>query len=481
MSAPVPLFLPPLLLAAADPTWTDKELLVAIGSTVGLVVTAMLVVWRLLSGGLRSQLKAARDEINELKKVKVDVRPDPEQERLLTESAAQLRSAQEEVKRLRDLHHQTSQKSDEQTRMLEHLRLELAGAQLSIQQHIANTEQQQREMGSQERRIGRALTRDGQTWNERVNAGAPAFKPLEPDGRRMPIISLLNLKGGVGKTTIAANLAAALDAKGYRVLLVDLDLQGSLTGLFLNESEQEDRYAQNLLLSGFLNAAFQGQGASLLDYAVPILSSGKSSLVPTSDDLVYAETNLMVTWLLRANSRAVRDVRFLLRKELHNKKIANSFDIVLLDCPPLVNVSCVNALAASDYVLTPIMPSVQATARVPVLLRRIRAFRENVNPSIKVMGIINNRTTRSELTSEEENRLSLLKDQCLDVWGEAVPQFGTFIRQSVEVRRAEDQRTPLGEADLMRDAFRSLADEVESRLPMFCKVTPTEQRKEVLS
>lgn len=322
----------------------------------------------------------------------------------------------------------------------------------------------QKNLNAERRRIERVLGKDGHTWTEKVRSNAPDFRQLQPASRTMPIISVLNLKGGVGKTTITANLAAALDSMGYRVLLLDLDLQGSLTSLFLPESSQEVLFKNQKLLGDFLAASFDAEYPDLREYVQPVL--GRSGLVPTTDNLAYAETNLTIRWLLREGNR---DPRFLLRKETHLRRITNDYDIVLLDCPPVINVSCVNSLAASDYVLIPIQPSKQATARVPILLQRLKDFLENINSELNVLGIVANRTHKSELTVEEQNRLTALSGQCKDIWGQGIPIFDTFIRQNVEVRAAEDEHRPLTEEDEMFATFVELAKEIEGRIPTFCK------------
>jgi cellulose biosynthesis protein BcsQ len=335
-----------------------------------------------------------------------------------------------------------------------------------------------RELSTMENRLHRAYQKDGQTWIERVRANAPEFKRLDPDERRMPIISVVNLKGGVGKTTITANLAAALDAMGWRVLLLDLDLQGSLSGLFLSDADLAQRGKENRLLDDFLESSFDAEHPKLPDYVHPILS-GRSGLVPASDNLFYAESNLTIRWQLRDGTR---DPRFLLRKELHLKRICNNYDIVLMDCPPVFNVCCVNALAASDYVLAPILATKQSTIRVPALLKRLKEFRDNVNSDLHVMGIVANRTWRSELTSDEANRLTALADISRDTYGTTVPLFESFIRNSSsEIRAAEDEHRPLTEGDGTYRLFVELANEVASNLPNFCKPVPAERRKEVVS
>src|SRR5204863_208329 len=158
-----------------------------------------------------------------------------------------------------------------------------------------------------------------------------------------------------------------------------------------------------------------------------------------------------------------RDPRFLLRREVHLKRVTNEFDVVLLDCPPFINVSCVNALAASDYVLVPVMPSKPATDRVTILLERLKEFHDNLNTDLRVMGFFANRTRGAALTDDERNRLSALRDKCKDTWA-AAPCFDAFIRQSVDVRKAEDERRPVGPDDELYPAFVRLAREVESRL-----------------
>jgi cellulose biosynthesis protein BcsQ len=454
------------LLADAAAEWTTKELLTAIGSAVVLVSSVSLFLLRVLTASAKRKARVLGQENARLKKEMAELIDNKSPFITVTELEQKLKEAEVHAGQLEaDLASEKSVCVKEQ---------ESAGR---LRDELVEMENG---LAAAQRRISKALQKDGQTWTERVLGSAPDFKPLDPEERRTPVISVLNLKGGVGKTTITANLAAALDRRGYRVLLLDLDLQGSLTSLFMKEGDHEALFKQGKMLGEFLASAFEAEHPNLLNYVQPILPDGKSALVPTADDLAYAEMNLTIRWLLRDERR---DPRFLLRKELQLKRITNSYDIVLLDCPPLINVCCVNALAASDYVLAPILPSKQATARVPVLLARLKEFKENINSTLKIMGIICNRTQRSELTAEEETRLNLLGDRCFDVWGERVPQFDTFVRQSREVRIAEDQRRPLGDEDEMRPVFDDLAVEVEGRLPLFCRAASrkTAAQKEAVS
>ena len=447
-------------LFAADhpPTgWTDKEvilyLLGAVGSTLFVMVPIAWKVVYLLAArmaargdGDPARVKETQDKLDVANTRAATAEATLEQVRIQSAGFEQV------VKGLEGEREIKQGELAESATKLETMREELAAAQ---------------------RRIRKAVAKDGVMWDEKVRADAPEFKPLEPKGRRTSVISFLNLKGGVGKTTATANLGAALVRRGWRVLLIDLDLQSSLTSLFMHDSRHEELYKRKLLIGSFLERAFDGEFPNIHDYAVPVMEGeGQCFLVPTSDDMVYAETNLAVRWYLRDEKR---DPRFLLRKELQLKRVTDKFDIVLLDCPPFLNVSCVNALAASDYVVVPVMPSKQSTDRVTILLDRIKEFHDNLNTDLKVMGFFANRTKESSLTQNEQSRLLALEHKCKDSWA-AAPRFSAFVRQSTDVRASEDERRPLGPGDELYSSFVKLAEEVEERLPTYCRPA---YRKEV--
>src|SRR5262249_8149311 len=156
--------------------------------------------------------------------------------------AATLESQKKELEdRVQQLKDEKSKEDEEHAKGLAALKEERDKAR-------ADNETYQGELRTERNRIRRALTRDAQTWTEKVLSSVPDFRGLDPEGRRTPIISVLNLKGGVGKTTTTANLGAALDTMGYRVLFVDLDLQGSLSSLFLDEAAQKEIETQEAAL-----------------------------------------------------------------------------------------------------------------------------------------------------------------------------------------------------------------------------------------
>ncbi len=460
----------PLYLFAADPTWTDKEVLATVISTVTALLGIGGVVYRVLTSALRSRIRRAEADAGKCRKLfdkfgSIEV---------VEERLSQLDAVETERNGLLarvgflDATLSNVRKEADAYRLLnDGLTGERDALKAEAARVMAQRDEALADLNTEQNRIKKATRRDGAIWTDRVLANATEFQPLDPDGRRTPILSMLNLKGGVGKTTATANLAAALSHRGYRVLLIDLDLQGSLTDTFLTVGEQKQAFESKMLVGDFLDSSFDAEFPKLPDYFCPIPGFPTNSmLVPTTDAQAYAETNLTVRWFLRASKR---DPRFLLRKELQLVRVSGRFDIILLDCPPLLNVSCVNALAASDYVLVPVMPSGQATARVPVLLERLREFRESINPELRVMGVFANRTRGTDLTNDEANRLSALREQCKDAWGEDVRMFKSFIRQAAAIRDCEDERRTLGPDDELFRSFQALSREVEDALPMFCR------------
>jgi cellulose biosynthesis protein BcsQ len=321
-----------------------------------------------------------------------------------------------------------------------------------------------RAINRQKNIVNKMMQIEGQLWEKRALTGTPKFRLLQE--RQTAIISLLNLKGGVGKTTITAHLAAAFSAKGYRVLAIDLDLQGSLSGMFIPASHIKQKYDEKQLLQHFLNNATHKRRVNLLDYIQSIFEDSRSGLVATSDKLAYAEMNLTMSWLLKL---ARKDTRFLLRRALHQKRVLSKYDIVLMDCPPLINTCCVNALAASDYVLIPTMPSKKSTERVPLLLDSIKRFKLHVNPNLEIAGVVLNRTHGAELTAGEADLWDQVLVQAKDRMGVPVHGFHTIIRQNKEVRQLESESTHLQPGTELFNTFRKLAEELEERLPRECR------------
>jgi chromosome partitioning protein len=383
--------------------WTTKEVLIAVGSTAAVLIPVVWGLVHFLAGQYREHADRAEKRAAGLERLVNELK----EELAKFGGGERLRALEREFDTERMMRSAAEQEVGRLTETVTGLEKQVAGLRLENEglvgernalaaerdARLGERDDARAALAAEQKRILKAADRDGLTWSEKVlKEQFVPFKPLDHDGRTTPIISVLNLKGGVGKTTATAHLGAALADRGYRVLLIDLDLQGSLTEYYTTTDQLKQLYQQRRLLPDFLERSFDAEFPNLNEYTTPILPGSKSALVPTTDVMAYAELNLTVRWFLRDSNR---DPRFLLRKELHLKRITERYDLVLIDCPPLANTSCVNALVASDYVLTPVLPSKQVTDRANILFKLLRDFQEHLNPHLRLLGFFANRTERA--------------------------------------------------------------------------------------
>jgi cellulose biosynthesis protein BcsQ len=305
----------------------------------------------------------------------------------------------------------------------------------SLQQKVAElsdeleaSKESEGDLGQQVSELSEQVQRladfDGKVWDLRPRSAVPPFLPL--DERRVPIIAVANLKGGVGKTTLTANLGATLSKQGKRVLLVDLDYQGSLTSLCLPPAEiREIRRARRFVDRLFDDAAAAPGQLVECSHRVGQLSGVR--LLAADEVLADVETRVMAQWIVEPDEG---DVRYVLRSCLHSPRLREEYDYVLIDCPPRLTTACVNAFTAADFLLVPVLLDRTSVEAVPRQLEWLRRLKGVICPDLALLGIVGNRThqRQGELIGREKDVWDSLPGNCRDRWVEPVYRFSALVR-----------------------------------------------------
>ena len=229
----------------------------------------------------------------------------------------------------------------------------------------------------------------------------------------MKVIAVANQKGGVGKTTTAVNLSAALSELEQRVLLIDIDPQGNAT---MGSGVEKNQ----LSLSSY-EWLFEGAGLK----EVVRTKEAKYDIVPSNIDLTAAEVGL-----LEMESR-----EYVMRGLLSGA----AYDYVLIDCPPSLNILTVNALTAANTVLIPMQCEYYALEGLSALLETIKALRMSSNPQLDIEGL---------LRTMYDPRISLSRDvsrQLVTHFGEKL--FRTVIPRNIKLAEAPSHGLPVIEYD----------------------------------
>jgi len=247
------------------------------------------------------------------------------------------------------------------------------------------------------------------------------------------VFAVVNQKGGVGKTTTAANMAAALSAKNKRILLVDLDAQANLSahfGVIAEESQEQPTMYE--VLKGI---------AKLKDIVIPIREN--LSLAPAS--LLLSAADLELGGVIGRES--------LLRKSL--SPLLSDYDFVIIDCPPSLGLLSLNGLVASTGVVVPVQSEFLALHGVRQLLDTIDQVRTAYNPALKIAGVL-------ICLHDSRRRLARsVADTVREYFGELV--FKTIIRTNVSLAEAPasgDSIFGYDDRSAGAEDYRALAEEI---------------------
>jgi chromosome partitioning protein len=255
------------------------------------------------------------------------------------------------------------------------------------------------------------------------------------------VISLVNQKGGVGKTTTSVNLAAALGKEGKKVLLIDLDPQSNATtGLGLNSNDFEHDIYE--VITSRCN----------IEEAIKKTKFDNLAIIPSTINLAGIDLEFV--------KKMFEDKEFHQNEQLKNAidEVRHIFDYIIIDCQPALGLGTMNALVASDSVIIPVQCEFYALEGITQLLNSIILVQSSMNPNLRIEGVLltmlDGRTNIGLEVIEEIRKY--FKDKV----------FNTIIPRLVRLVEAPSHGKPINEYDptsRATEAYRNLAKEVISR------------------
>ena len=233
----------------------------------------------------------------------------------------------------------------------------------------------------------------------------------------MQIISVINQKGGVGKTTTVINLAAGLSQQGKKILVIDLDPQGNATtGLGLSNMENSEK-----TIYGVLN------GTKLISEVIKKTRFQNLEIITSNVDL----SGLEVETADDSNRAFILKVKL----ALYLKDFRASYDYLLIDCPPSLSLLTVMALVSSNSLVVPLQAEFFALEGLTQLMKTIERIKINLNPELKIRGIL--------LTMyDKRNKLSTqVEKEARDYFNDKV--YSTVIPRNVRLSEAPSHGMPV--------------------------------------
>lgn len=246
----------------------------------------------------------------------------------------------------------------------------------------------------------------------------------------MKIISIVNQKGGVGKSTTAAALVTGLKRKGKKVLAIDLDAQGNLSNTFIADMEKPTSFGV-LLRENKAKAAIQ--------------QTEQGDIIPSSKNMIAADMVLVDT-----------GKEYLLKEAI--EPIKKNYDYIVIDTPPVLGILTINALTASDAIIIPIQADLYSLQGIGLIIDTIKQVKKYTNPKLKIEGILLTRFTTRNTLSKEVLELTAEIAEKLNT-----KLFTSTIREAVSIKEAQFKRQDIysyAPKSKVAEDYSSLVDEL---------------------